>query len=117
MSSLFKKFFDHEISRRDVGTKLLALGFSQIAVNTFLGAAAEAREPLPEMGVKMSGTGADILAETLRAAGVDYIFGTSLCQFVENNDYRHDQPIHNVHDIANAFCILSIHMVHIIPHH
>ena len=77
MRSLFKKFFDHEISRRDFGTKLLALGFSQIAVNSFLGAAAEAREPLPEMGVKMSGTGADILAATLRAAGVDYIFGTS----------------------------------------
>jgi len=75
--SLFKKFFDHEISRRDFGTKLLALGFSQIAVNSFLGAAAEAREPLPDMGVKMSGTGADILAATLRAAGVDYIFGTS----------------------------------------
>ena len=77
MRSLFKKFFDHEISRRDFGTKLLALGFSQIAVNSFLGAAAEAREPLPKMGVKMSGTGADILAATLRAAGVDYIFGTS----------------------------------------
>ncbi len=77
MRSLFKKFFDHEISRRDFGTKLLALGFSQIAVNSFLGAAAEAREPLPDMGVKMSGTGADILAATLRAAGVDYIFGTS----------------------------------------
>ena len=77
MRSLFKKFFDHEISRRNFGTKLLALGFSQIAVNSFLGAAAEAREPLPEMGVKMSGTGADILAATLRAAGVDYIFGTS----------------------------------------
>ena len=77
MRSLFKKFFDHEISRRDFGTKLLALGFSQIAVNSFLGAAAEAREPLPQTGVKISGTGAEILAETLRAAGVDYIFGTS----------------------------------------
>ena len=77
MRSLFKKYFDHKISRRDFGTKLLALGFSQIAVNSFLGAAAEAREPLPDMGVKMSGTGADILAATLRAAGVDYIFGTS----------------------------------------
>ena len=77
MRALFKKFFDHEISRRDFGTKLLALGFSQIAVNSFLGAAAEAREPLPQTGVKISGTGAEILAETLRAAGVDYIFGTS----------------------------------------
>ena len=75
--ALVKKFFDHEISRRDFGTKLLALGFSQIAVNSFLGAAAEAREPLPQTGVKISGTGAEILAETLRAAGVDYIFGTS----------------------------------------
>ena len=46
--SLFKKFFDNEISRRDFGTKLLALGFSQIAVNTFLGAAVEARAPLPQ---------------------------------------------------------------------
>ena len=77
MRALFKKFFDHEISRRDFGTKLLALGFSQIAVNSFLGAAAEAREPLPQTGVKISGTGAEILAETLRAAGVEYIFGTS----------------------------------------
>ena len=77
MRSLFKQFFDNDISRRDFGTKLLALGFSQVAVNTFLSAAVQARETLPDEGKRIEGTGAEILAETLRAAEVEYVFGTS----------------------------------------
>ena len=77
MRSLFKQFFDNDISRRNFGTKLLALGFSQIAVNTFLSAAVQAREVLPDEGIRIEGTGAEILAETLRAAEVEYVFGTS----------------------------------------
>ena len=58
MRSLFKQFFDNDISRRDFGTKLLALGFSQVAVNTFLSAAVQARETLPDEGKRIEGTGA-----------------------------------------------------------
>ena len=77
MRELFKQFFDHDISRRDFSKKLLALGFSQVAANTLITSVAEARDVIPREGKKITGTGADILAETLRAANVEYIFGTS----------------------------------------
>ena len=77
MRELFKQFFDHDISRRDFSKKLLALGFSQVAANTLITSVADARDVIPREGKRITGTGADILAETLRAADVEYIFGTS----------------------------------------
>ena len=76
MRELFKQFFDHDISRRDFSKKLLALGFSQVAANTLITSVADARDVIPREGKRITGTGADILAETLRAADVEYIFGT-----------------------------------------
>jgi len=77
MRDLFKLFLDHDISRRDFATKLLAIGFSQIAVNSMIASAAEARDVIPREGKTVTGNGADILAETLMAADVEYIFATS----------------------------------------
>ena len=77
MKELFKRFFDHDISRRDFSKKLLAIGFSQVAVNSLITSVAEARDVIPREGKNIVGNGADILAESLRAANVEYIFGTS----------------------------------------
>ena len=77
MRDLFKLFLDHDISRRDFATKLLAIGFSQIAVNSMIASVAEARDVIPREGKTVIGNGADILAETLIAADVEYIFATS----------------------------------------
>jgi thiamine pyrophosphate-dependent acetolactate synthase large subunit-like protein len=77
MRDLFKLFLDHDISRRDFATKLLAIGFSQIAVNSMIASVAEARDVIPREGKTVTGNGADILAETLMAADVEYIFATS----------------------------------------
>ncbi len=77
MRELFKKYLEQGLSRRDFTNRMLGLGFSQIAVNSFLASAVEAREPIAENGKYIIGNGADILAETLMAADVDYIFGTS----------------------------------------
>ena len=55
----------------------MALGFSQIAASTLVTSVAEARDVIPREGKRITGTGAEILAETLRAADVKYIFGTS----------------------------------------
>ena len=77
MRELFKKYLEQNLSRRDFTNKLLALGFSQMAINSLLANTAEAREPIADSGKYIVGNGADILAETLMAADVDYIFGTS----------------------------------------
>ncbi len=77
MRDLFKLFLDHDISRRDFAAKLLAIGFSQIAVNSMIASVVEARDVIPREGKTVTGNGADILAETLMAADVEYIFATS----------------------------------------
>ena len=77
MRELFKKYLEQGLSRRDFTNRMLGLGFSQIAVNSLLASAVEAREPIAENGKYIIGNGADILAETLMAADVNYIFGTS----------------------------------------
>ena len=63
MREIFKQFFDHDISRRDFSKKLLALGFSQIAASTLVTSVAEARDVIPREGKRITGTGAEILAE------------------------------------------------------
>jgi thiamine pyrophosphate-dependent acetolactate synthase large subunit-like protein len=77
MRDLLMQFLGREISRRDFGASLAALGLSASAVNALLSNAASAELPPPEAGVPFKGTGAEVLVETLRAAGVRYIFGTT----------------------------------------
>ncbi|MEZ5564989.1 MAG: hypothetical protein R3F24_05500 [Gammaproteobacteria bacterium] len=76
MRDLLMGFLGREISRRDFGAGLAALGLSSTAISALVASAAEAREP-PAEGVEFTGTGAEVLVETLRAAGVRYIFGTT----------------------------------------
>lgn len=78
MRSLYKQFVDREISRRDFTLGLAALGFSAAAAESVaasLGAGLE--HPLPAAGVAMKGTGAEVFVETLRAAGIRNVFGTT----------------------------------------
>jgi len=77
MRDLLMQFLGREISRRDFGASLAALGLSTSAVNALLSNAASAELPPPAEGVPFTGTGAEVLVETLRAAGVRYIFGTT----------------------------------------
>jgi len=77
MRDLLMQFLGREISRRDFGASLAALGLSASAVNALLSNAASAELPPPAEGVPFTGTGAEVLVETLRAAGVRYIFGTT----------------------------------------
>ena len=77
MRDLLKQFMDHEISRRDFGKGLTALGLSAGAVSSVVSSMAAAQQPPPAEGVRIEGTGAEVLLETLRAAGMRYIFGTT----------------------------------------
>lgn len=77
MRRLYKQFLDQEISRRDFTIGLAAFGFSAAAANSVASSLAAAGGPPPAEGVQFRGTGAEVLAETLRAAGIRNIFGTT----------------------------------------
>lgn len=77
MQDLFRRFLDAELSRRDLGRALAAVGLSAAAAEALVGSLASAAEPPAEAGVPFTGTGAELLVETLRAAGIRYLFGTT----------------------------------------
>ena len=77
MRELLQQFLDHEISRRDFGLGLSALGLSAAAVEAVLADAGTSAEPMPREGIKVKGTGAQILLETFIAADLKYLFGTT----------------------------------------
>jgi benzoylformate decarboxylase len=77
MRSLVKRFVDSEISRRDFTLGLAALGFSAAAADSVAATLGGVQQPLPAQGVSVKGTGAEIFVETLRAAGIRNIFGTT----------------------------------------
>lgn len=77
MRDLMKQYVDLELSRRDFGRALAAIGLSATAVESVLAALEPVAQPPPAEGLSIEGTGAEVLTETLRAAGVRYIFGTT----------------------------------------
>ncbi len=72
MRTLIKKFLDQELSRRELGQSLAAIGLSAAAIQSLLSTAANAAEDA--RGFEFTGTGGDVLAECLKAAGVKYVF-------------------------------------------
>lgn len=76
MKELTKKFLDRELSRREFAMGIAALGFSGAAVESVVAAVA-ADGGLTRSGMPFSGTGGEALAETLLAAGAEYIFDTN----------------------------------------
>jgi len=77
MRDLLKRFIDQDLSRREFARGLAALGFGATAVNSVVASLAEAAVPAPDAGEKFEGTGSEIMLETLRSAGVRYVFGTT----------------------------------------
>ncbi len=77
MRGLFKQFVDSEISRREFTLGLAALGFSAAAADSLAAQLGGAAMPPPAEGLSVRGTGAEIFTETLRAAGVRNVFGTT----------------------------------------
>ena len=77
MRELWQQFLDHEISRREFGLGLTALGLSAAAVDAVLADADQSAEPLPREGIKVEGTGAEVLLATFVAADLKYLFGTT----------------------------------------
>ncbi len=77
MKTLAKRFLDQELSRRDFAKGLAAMGFSAAAVESVVGSIAQGQTTVPRKGTSMVGSGGEILAECLRAAGVEYIFNVN----------------------------------------
>lgn len=77
MRELLHQFMNRQISRRSFGKGLAALGLSAVAVESVVQNLAAAQQPPAAEGVAFTGTGAEVLVETLRAAGVAYVFGTT----------------------------------------
>ncbi len=77
MRELLHQFMNRRISRRSFGKGLAALGLSAAAVESVVHNLAAAQQPAAAEGVTFTGTGAEVLVETLRAANVSYVFGTT----------------------------------------
>ena len=74
MKELVRQLVDNELSRRDFGTAMLALGFSTAASNSLADSIASAAEGEEPNNYEFTGNGGEIIAECLIAAGVEYIF-------------------------------------------
>lgn len=79
MENPVRAFLDNKLSRRELTRLLLAAGLSTVAARSMVALAGEARvESLRKTeGTEYTGTGAQILLETLLAADVDYLFTTT----------------------------------------
>jgi len=89
MRTLVKKVLDRELSRRDFGSAMLAMGFSAAAIESvWRSVAAVAAESSGEPTRKprgeprgepfeFIGNGGEVLAECLQAAGIEYVFNTN----------------------------------------
>ena len=77
MRELVKQYLDAGLSRRDFGKSLIALGLTSAAADSVVAAVTDATEPDSAAGVRFTGTGAEVLIETLRAANVEYLFCTT----------------------------------------
>jgi len=74
MRELVKKLLDNELSRRDFGRAMLAMGFSSAAAESVLSSVAQAADGPAQAGYEFTGNGGEIVAECLQAAGVEYVF-------------------------------------------
>lgn len=77
MRELVRQVVDNQLSRRDFGKALLAMGFSAAAVESVVRSVAEAAEGEQAAAYEFTGNGGEVVAECLKAAGVEYIFDTN----------------------------------------
>ena len=74
MRDLVKQLLDNDMSRREFGQRLLALGFSAGAAQSLVTSVAGAAEHTTPAAYEFTGNGGEIIAECLKAAGVEYVF-------------------------------------------
>ncbi|HJP03585.1 MAG: thiamine pyrophosphate-binding protein [Gammaproteobacteria bacterium] len=77
MRHLVKQLLDQELSRRDFGKAMIAMGFSSAAAESVLSSVAVAAEGASTGAYEFTGNGGEVIAECLRAAGVKYVFDTN----------------------------------------
>jgi thiamine pyrophosphate-dependent acetolactate synthase large subunit-like protein len=78
MRQLIKQLLDQELSRRDFGKAMLAMGFSSAAAQSVLESVAVAADgEVVAEAYEFTGNGGEIVAECLQAAGVEYVFDTN----------------------------------------
>ena len=77
MRELIKKLLDQDLSRREFAKSMLALGFSATAIESVLGSVANAATGSRQEAFEMVGSGGEVVAECLKAAGVEYVFDTN----------------------------------------
>lgn len=116
MRVIVKDFLDGKISRRGFMTRLSHAGFSALAVSSALqsvaplaAASSSASQILSESIIPFEGTGGEVLAEQLKAAGVRYVFlGNasgmgSLCDaLVDRPEMQIIQAVHENHCVSMA---------------
>jgi acetolactate synthase-1/2/3 large subunit len=76
MRALVKQLVDKELSRRDFGKAMAALGFSAAAAQSVLNSVAVADDELLT-AYEFTGNGGEIVAQCLKAAGIEYVFDTN----------------------------------------
>ena len=77
MKELVRQLVDNELSRRDFGKALLAMGYSASAAASLIHSVADAAQGEPLSTFEFTGNGGEIIAECLKAAGVEYVFDTN----------------------------------------
>ena len=77
MKELVKKFLDKEISRRGFMQSMAAMGFAMKTIDSVLTSVVHAAEDPPHEGRSFSGSGGEVVLETLQAAGITYIFNSN----------------------------------------
>ena len=77
MRELIKKLLDQDLSRREFAKSMLALGFSATAIESVLSSVANAATSSKPEVFEMAGSGGEVVAECLKAAGVEYVFDTN----------------------------------------
>jgi len=114
MRELVQKYLEQGISRREFVERLIQSGFSLLAANSVAAAmspafAQEAKEGDKPYTRLFRGTGGELLAEQLRAAGVEYLFlanGTGvapLCDaLVDRPEMKIIMAIHEGQSVAMA---------------
>ncbi len=92
MKELVKKLLDKDITRRNFIKSLTAIGFSMNAIDSVLNTVAYADETLPSEGTDFRGTGSEVLLETLKAAGITYLFNSNSTGQYSLYDALSDRP-------------------------
>lgn len=77
MKTLVEKLLDQDLSRREFGKTMVALGFSGAAIESILQSVAYAAAEPPDDGFEFVGNGGEVLAECLKAAGVEFVFNAN----------------------------------------